>query len=309
MRMKKIIRALMIVAGLLVLSYSAFWLYVRHGGAEIEPVTPEAWILPDPGTDFRARIPLSGAGNFRTLGGLRIDSLSHVRPGKLFRSDSPSKYTAGDWEKLESMGVGMIIDLRSDKETEDDDYQVPENIRYIHNPVYRQDPMRDAFRILLYERHNLSRMMEEGYMNFVKGKAETFGQAINLISENPDKGIVFHCTAGKDRTGVLAALILSVLGVDRETIVYDYALSNHGFESNFNAFLEKGSSQLERFGVPPREMEVLFAVDPAWIICALDGIESEFGSVESYLLNEAGVSRENIEMLRKHLIVSGMNQF
>jgi protein-tyrosine phosphatase len=305
MKTKIIIRYILLVTGLVIITYGSFWSYVRFGGEKIPKVDPMTLILPDPGTDLRHTIDLEGPGNFRPLGGLKSDSGFLGLPGFLFRSDCPSKYTASDWLSLKELDISMVIDLRSEQEQIDDPYDVPESMTYISNPVYREDPMPKILGTLLYERHLLSKTMQAAYIDMLQQKASSIGSTINLIGENIDKGIVFHCTAGKDRTGILSSLLLSIAGADRETILYDFSLSNNGFESNYKAFLNHSSHKLSRFGIPPDEMKILLAVDPFWMANALDMIDTKYGGIEPYLLNKAGVNKDNLVRIRQAMLNTG----
>lgn len=300
--MNKALRLILWMSLALLLGYGVFWLYVRYGGKKVSEVDPLGWLQPDPGTDFRQPIPLNGPGNFRSLGGLKTDSFTLESPGMLFRSDCPSKYTKTDWQNIHDLGIRMVIDLRSDQERIDDPYEVPEGIDYIWSPVYREDIMADMLNILLYDRHLIPEVMKSAYVEMLTEKASSFGSTMNLIADNLDKGIIFHCTAGKDRTGLLAALLLSVAGVDRQTILYDYALSNVGYESNYQAFLEKTASKLTRFGIPPEELKVLFAVDPSWLTNTLDVIDNQYGNMETFLVKQAGVGKESQLKIRSALL-------
>lgn len=248
-------------------------------------------------------INLQGPGNFRDVGKIYISGNTYVNTGVLYRSDSPSKYTESDWNVIMSLGINLIIDLRSDKENDKDSYEVPEGIRYTRNPVYNKDPIKSVMTHILLNRKSLSHMMSNAYISMIKDRAKSFGETIRLISNNIKNGTIIHCTAGKDRTGMVTAMILETLGVNRHDIIKDYSLSNKGFRSNYEAFLENDASKLEQFGVSSEEMKVLFMANPEWLENALNDITNRYGNMENYLLNQAGLKTDTIKKLRDNMIV------
>jgi len=286
------------------LLFGIFWSYVRYGGEPFQNLKPSEWIMAKPGNVQQPVINLQGAGNFRDVGKMYIDSVRFVREGILFRSDSPSKYLPEDWLLIKKLGVTLIIDLRSDREVEQDPYQPIDGIRYIHNPVYNNDPIRSVMNHILFHRSQLSDMMANAYIKMVRERASSFGKSIRLIAGNAGHGTIIHCTAGKDRTGLLTAMVLYLMGVDKKAILYDYSLSNAGFDSNYGAFLEKDASKLKMIGVPPEELKVLFMANPQWLENALDEIDRNYGSMENYLLNAGGVERQTIDRLKTRMISS-----
>ena len=284
--------------------YGMFWSYVHFGGENIKNPNPSNLIMEKPGNVQQPYIHLQGAGNFRDVGKMYIDSLRFVTEGILFRSDSPSKFTNADWIQVKKLGITLIIDLRSDREAENDPYNPANGIRYVRNPVYNNDPIRSVMNHILFHRGKLNDMMAEAYIKMVRDRAASFGESLRLIANNSVHGTLIHCTAGKDRTGLLTAMILSLLGVDEQAILYDYSLSNAGFASNYEAFLEKDAPKLEMIGVPPEELKVLFMANPGWLANALEEIEHSYGNMENYLINAGGVDRKTIDRLKAHMISS-----
>jgi protein-tyrosine phosphatase len=225
--------------------YAVFWSYVHFGSKKVKEINASDWIMKKRETVQRPAIRLQGPGNFRDVGKIYIDSQRFVTTGVLFRSDSPSKFTESDWKKLRELGITLIIDLRSEKEAEGDPYRPVDGIRHIRNPVYNDDPVRSVISHILFHRSKLNDMMANAYIRMIHERAKSFGQSLRLLADNLDHGTIIHCTAGKDRTGLIIAMILELMGVDRKTTLYDYSLSNNGFESNYKAFLEIDDPKLE----------------------------------------------------------------
>ncbi len=305
MKWKKFIPAIILIPAML---YGAFWSYVRYGGEEIKEIKPSDWIMEKPANVQQPAIHLQGAGNFRDVGKIYLDSLHFFKTGLLFRSDSPSKYTEADWKAVKELDVSLIIDLRSEKEVKNDPYKPIPGIHYIRNPVYDKDPIRSVMNHILFKRSQLGVMMADAYIRMVSERAASFGKSIQIIADNSGHGTIVHCTAGKDRTGILVAMILDLLGVDRKAILYDYSLSNAGFESNYDAFLLKDAGKLKMIGVPPDELKVLFMANPKWLENALDEISNQYGTMENYLITAGGLKKETIENLREQMITTDVHQ-
>ena len=142
---------------------------------------------------------------------------------------------------------------------------------------------------------------DQMYINFLsgdQGKA-SYAQMFKELLELPEgEALLFHCTQGKDRTGCAAMLILSALGVDEETILYDYVLTN-----TFNAQrIEAEQQMLEGMGVEESEFDLYMTamdqVDPQYMVNALEWMKDNYGSVLGYITGELGVTEAQIEQLR-----------
>jgi protein-tyrosine phosphatase len=134
-------------------------------------------------------------------------------------------------------------------------------------------------------------LMCETYRDFVNRNADTYSRFMKHLLEQPTPQ-VFHCTAGKDRTGFAAALLLSALGVDRATIEHDYLLTNQ---------LYKRDARLEGQG-HPHVMKVLWQVQPEFLHAAFDAVNTQHGGMQDYLHGAIGLSTQELAELRKLLL-------
>jgi protein-tyrosine phosphatase len=134
-------------------------------------------------------------------------------------------------------------------------------------------------------------MMRETYRDFVNHNAGTFGRFLKHLLEQPTPQ-VFHCTAGKDRTGFAAALLLSALGVDRATIEHDYLLTNR---------LYRRDPRLEGKG-PAHVMKVLWQVQPEFMQAAFDEVDTRHGGIQGYLQGAIGLSPQELAELQRILL-------
>jgi protein-tyrosine phosphatase len=129
---------------------------------------------------------------------------------------------------------------------------------------------------------------------------DAFGPFITLAADTKNLPMVYHCTAGKDRTGIATALILRVLGVPEKTVVADYSQSNLAYDSLMKQV--RGNPQLAALGVSPERLGPLMGVNPVWLTNALRHIETKYGSVENYLTTACGVEKKTLDSLRKTLL-------
>ena len=174
----------------------------------------------DPPPPADRLVALEGAFNFRDLGGYPAGPGRRTRWRRLFRSDTLSELTADDLATLELLGVATVIDLRTAAEVDRDGRVAldPERVHWAHLSVLRDEAGESAAAPSGDE-------PAERYLWYLSHNSATLVRAIELVAEPGRTPLVFHCAAGKDRTGVLAALVLSLIGVAPEVVVADYALT------------------------------------------------------------------------------------
>ena len=247
-------------------------------------------------------ISIEGTLNFRDLGGYEAVDGRVVAPGLVYRSDDFSKLTPQAVTYIESLGVTAVYDFRSDRELAINPNVLPHGVVQHRVPIL-SDGAQQTSLIELITSGVITKMgieeMAELYREMLETASSQFGEVIAGIASS--KGpVVFHCTAGKDRTGVAAALLLSTLGVDREQIVADYQLTDvyrtpHRIPVITEQFLAAG--------VDPEPFLALFSAPPAAIEAALDHLDANYGGAEAYLTGRAGVSAPAVELLHDRLLI------
>ena len=292
---------------LLIIGFALLIFFIRQGSRGVLPIDPTALLRPIPERAHRNAgphyLPLTGVPNARDVGGYQTVDGRSVRDGLFFRSGALGGATDQDLDRLAAYGLRQIFDLRSDREVAEKPDRVPETAEYHHLPIQAEDPARGKVGKLFFERSALSQMMGDEYVTTIEERAERFGQILARLAEPNTLPALVHCTAGKDRAGMTAALLLGLLGVPRETIVADYAQSNRAFDFLYADF--KGSStaaRLQRIGIPFDDLSGLLVADPAWIEGVLDYIEEKYGTIERYLIERAGLTGEQIEKIRENLL-------
>ena len=255
-----------------------------------------AWCLGRPGLDSRAverRIELDGCVNFRDLGGYPTSDGRTVRWRTLFRSDALHALTPGDVRQLTEIGLSDIVDLRSSFELNNEGRGLlgKEPIAFHHTPLFDGDPQagnRSA-------PTNMS--LGERYLGLMFVGQKKIANVVRILAAARG-GAVYHCAAGKDRTGVLSAVLLGALGVPDELIVADYALS----AERIDAIIARVMS-MKGYEDALRHMpEDTLHAKPETMEKVVSEITARYGSMEGYL-RDAGVDDSVLERLRAKCLV------
>jgi len=244
-------------------------------------------------------VKLEGAVNFRDLGGYKSSDGRTVKWGKIFRSDGLARLTRKDHDILKKMGLKLVIDFRRESEVKKSPDSLPEenSFKYLHLPVSGTDfdTVSAMDRLKKGDTDWLTEsFMRDGYINNIDTYAEAWGTVMKRLSDSENLPLVFHCTAGKDRTGACAALILLILGIPEETVIFDHGLSNFYLAD----FLEKIYAYLNDFGVEREKISPYLTAPHDAIVALLDHIRKQYGSAENYLVTRADVSPEILDKLR-----------
>ncbi len=225
-------------------------------------------------TDLPRRLDLSGVTNFRDLGGYATTDGRRLRWRRLFRSSHLGALAAADRAALAEFGIATICDFRGveesalrpsvlDRATVVSLAIEPSVVPALQRLLASGEPITGAAVLA---------MMQATYQAYVRDHAGRYAELFRhlLAGAGP---LVFHCSAGKDRTGVGAALTLSALGVDRETIVADYLLTNQYWR-------EDGSNAR---ALPEEAMAVLGRVDERLLAAAFAAIDQDHGGIDGFL--------------------------
>ncbi len=233
-------------------------------------------------------LKLAGASNFRDLGGYVGHGGQAVRWRKLFRSDHLAALTPDDIDTLTGLGLTRVFDFRGELERaplacaltnvtvhslpiEPTVVQAMKDLQAAGTAITAQDTVR---------------MMQETYRNFVHDNSDRYATLFEHLLAN-DTPRVFHCTAGKDRTGFAAALILLALGVPRTVVMQDYLLTNE-------LYLRLPSA--DAFA-PQEVLSVLWRVQEAFLDAALHVVDADYGGVAQYLERNMGLGPKEHERL------------
>ena len=249
-------------------------------------------------------VPLQKVVNFRDIGGYRTKDGRTVRWGLVFRSGDLSRLDGRDESRLQQLGVRSICDLRSEEEMSRHPDRLPPGMRYWPLSVANMTG-RARWRALhatLFRRDLLHELMLEGYTRvMVDENAAAVGRIFRLLAEPQNLPLLVHCAAGKDRTGVVIALLLHTLGVPDEVIMADYTRSNLYYRQ-FKAALEPDIKRLRPLGITADELHAVLIVRPSMLQATFAHIHREYGSVPAYLREAAGVDDGVITAVRQNLL-------
>lgn len=239
------------------------------------------------------QLALEGAFNVRDLGYVTTADGYQIRNGKLFRADALHKLTATDLELLGGIGIAAVVDLRSEHEIENTGPArlTEQGARHIHMPIMGGDPARPDLQ-------NMPESLGHLYTLMAKNSADRFVNTVETLATIENMPAVFHCAAGKDRTGITATLIYSILGVDRETIIADYVLTDANMMRMRAQLMESRPEAAAQAGKYP---ESYLRAEDATIRTFLGELDEEFGSPVEWL-RTSGLRDSSIETLRSELL-------
>jgi len=235
--------------------------------------------------DARRHVVLTGCNNFRDLGGYPTADGSRTRWRRLFRADGLSQLDDGDRAVLASLNIASVIDLRTVGEVEARG-RFPEDIegvRYFHFPLTETLPGEEQA-----PSWDDPKFVSDRYFGMLTEGGDSVASAIRVLADPDNRPAVFHCSVGKDRTGVLSAVVLGMLGVPDAVIIEDYALSRKAMVH----ILERLRSEYpDAKELVERYAPVILAVEPAAMAGFVDAVRSEYGSFTA-LASALGVSSE-----------------
>jgi len=230
-------------------------------------------------------ISLETMTNTRDLGGYETQSGSYSRSHKYIRAASPAQASLEDIQRLKEYGVKVVVDLRSDFEKE-----------HQKNP-FALDPDIDYYEVNLFDSKKVQVVPQEVkhyqdlggvYIYMLEAMKHKFKQLFQIFAKYSYEGVMFHCSAGKDRTGMTAALLLDLIGCHEYDIVKDYSES---YENNMAI-----NEQLVQMMENNKEAQQFLKSSPRYMMEFLDYLREHYGSAKEYLL-EIGLKIEEIEQI------------
>ncbi len=261
-------------------------------------------------SDGNSRVlPLEGGRNFRDAGGYTVDESTRVQWGKLYRSGTLYALTDNDFALLSKRKISFIADLRTNEERAAEPTMWRAGEAEIASWTYSQADMLEAM-VKVFSKKDLTRedvenVMIQQYRNLPGEQASHYGVIFDEIAKG-NLPLLVHCSAGKDRTGLGIALVLTALGVPRDVILKDYAMSDKHqqipvLEGKDYQFDEDSSQSMMR-SMPSAITAPLLASNPAYLSAAFTAIEENYGSVMTYIRDELQVTEEEMRRVRANLL-------
>ena len=234
-------------------------------------------------------IPFAKAKNFRDLGGIPTADGRRVKWGLIYRSGKLDKLSKLDQLQLQNLGLKTVVDFRSDQEVEEEPDNLPAGIQYERviigiDQAIDRDKLLDSLKSMTPAQSG--NLLVEANKLFAGSSAKDYSPFIEMISDTEQVPLVYHCTAGKDRTGFATALVLSALDVDRETIMQDFLMSNYyrrgykNFRMNFVWLV----------GLDREVLSPLMEVRQSYLEAAFHTIDSLYGDTDTFLESVYGLN-------------------
>ena len=245
------------------------------------------------------RLDFEKLNNVRDIGGIKTKSGAVIKSGRLYRSGHLYDASQSDWDKLSDM-LELVIDFRSDMEKQEKPDPEISGIRYLHIPIIdeltagitREESADKSLMKLIYDPEAALKYMIATYEGFVTSKMSVnmYKRFIELISEDRGKGVLWHCTAGKDRAGVGTVLVLKILGVADEDIMEDYLYTNECLTKD----VESLSNMIEeRIGSTSPEIKeatkILFGARQEYLEGLYSRVTELYGDFDSYMYDGLGI--------------------
>ena len=235
-----------------------------------------------------------GCLNVRDLGGHVTGGGRETSFGAVVRADSVRHLTEAGWDALVDYGVRRIVDLRRSDELERDP-PLDAPVEVVHVPL-DDPPHYDELQATWRQEGDHDASVYATYVRMTELLAPNFGRAVQTVADAPPGGVVVHCFAGKDRTGLTCAMLLRLVGVSIDDIADDYTLS----ESNIRAIIEPWADAAH--DDRERELRLRIGSSPRQVMVdVLTELERRHGDIAGYL-REAGVSPEALERVRGRLL-------
>ncbi|MDR0413603.1 MAG: tyrosine-protein phosphatase [Dysgonamonadaceae bacterium] len=243
-------------------------------------------------------VPLQGIFNFRDLGGYYSKGNKQLLWGKLYRSGSLALATKHDRRFLDKMGIETVIDLRTERESYSfpNKYKAPQiynlPLRGNRYDIFFDEILSQKMKrrdILIYDQNVFSFLLENNTDYFIK--------MFDILLEESNYPVIIFCSLGKDRTAIASTLILAALGVDDETIMEDYLLSNNLI--NYHSLVQ--NADLYPFEVQ-ETITALFSAQKETIKYSMELLKDNYGSIENYLEKELKLTHRKREKLKNLLL-------
>ena len=241
-------------------------------------------------------VKLQGAVNFRDIGGYKTKDAKKVKMGLLYRSAALNTLTDADLTKIAGLHIKYDFDFRGPYEVKTAPDKIPTGTKRISLPAGSENVGDSNYMKNMGKYLKSDSFMMSFYTVLTPFKDRYTPLFDSLLSNKIASPMLFHCTAGKDRTGIAAALILYALGVDEQTIFEDYEATNY-YRRNENA---KTITQMTKYyGLDEKTASNLMGAKKEYIAATFDTIRAKYGSIDAYLQKELGLNTSKINKLKK----------
>lgn len=240
-------------------------------------------------------VHLQGAINFRDIGGYKTTDGREVKWNKVFRSAAINKLTDADMETIKDKRIYTVIDFRGTQEAAAAPDRLLPGADYTLSPAGSDSlPTADQMAALIKEGNFLDKMYGQASIQYFGDRYRPMFQ--KLLNLNDTAALLYHCTGGRDRTGMATALFLYTLGVPQQKIEEDFTASNVYLVPMMSRMMEPMAKSA---GVDPEVVKKEMELRPELIHTFFNAIRAKYGSIENFMSKELGVGKKETAILRK----------
>lgn len=244
-------------------------------------------------------IKLENSINIRDIGGYTGHNGRKVKWRKIIRSEELAHLSDRDVDYFENLNLKHVFDFRNKSKALQYVDRLPDATQYHLIPVFDSLDLGGIGSLDFTQSGSVDLFMRTIYKIQTEERAQCFADVLKFLAEPMDLPLLYHCTNGKDRTGFMTYLILSILGVKEETIVSDYTLTNLGFDESYTLL---GNIMSEELGIESHHLWEFYGVKPDWLRISINYIKENYGTVEDYLLIETDLTLSDFEKIRENLL-------
>ena len=236
---------------------------------------------------------MQGIHNFRDFGGYQTKDGRIIKKGLLYRSGGLHKATDTDLDELAALGIKTICDLRSEQERIMEPDRIPDlsavtffNISMRPIVDYHSRSLKRLGSLMFGKERRTDYIAEsyKAYRDYATGYLPQLKALFKRISNPENLPVLIHCSAGKDRTGVVSSLIQQMVGVSADVAMDDYLITNQNMDA-YNADIMRQLSKLAYFGVPWKMYVPLFDARRDYLNAAFSQVKEEFGALDNWMRN------------------------
>ncbi|MCL2578326.1 MAG: tyrosine-protein phosphatase [Defluviitaleaceae bacterium] len=243
--------------------------------------------------------------NFRDLGGIKTACGKTVRKNRLLRAAQPVGLSAEDVKKLREYDLKFIVDFRTHHEVTNEPVDEIEGVTYTHIDIMGENAAQAAdpnywMKLFLKNPKNVVDEFTKTYQEFAASPSSIAGYSafIKACAAANEGATLFHCAAGRDRTGFAAAIILKLLNVSDENIYEDYQKTK-AYQAEVHAYWVARSKEYGLTDEQAEALEIVFHVNNAYLQAAYNSAEEIYGSFENYVTQGLKIRDEEIKRLRE----------
>ncbi|WP_414151310.1 tyrosine-protein phosphatase [Acetobacterium carbinolicum] len=243
-------------------------------------------------------IQLENSINIRDIGGYTGMDGRKIKWRKVIRSEELAHLSDKDVSYFAALRLKHVFDFRNKSKAERQVDRLPKTAEYHLLPIFSGDDMGLDHKDFT-QPGMVDAFMRRIYKLQTEDRAQRFAEVLKYLTEPSESPILYHCTNGKDRTGFMTYLILSILGVKEDVILSDYTLTNLTFDESYNLL---GNIMSEELGIENYHLWEFYGVKPDWLKTSMDYVNTHFGNVETYLMEKTDLREKDFKKIRDNLL-------